>query len=450
MTPFSALRRTTTFRLTALYGLLFALGTVALLGMVYLRSVGFLTERVDNILNTEADALVHLPRPGLQEQLDREVAINGSRLETFGLFEADGTHLNGNIMAIPKGLQPDGRPLEVTPPSAVPFSARLIARRLAGGQILVVGRDVNQLREMRAVITSALVWSGACIVLIGLLLSVLLGIAPMRRLRRLQAVAQDIARGDLKQRMPITSGGDELDMFAATVNFMIGEVERLMSEVKGATEVIAHDLLSPLANAALQLRRIQRSGSCEPQDIDRVAARIEDVLDRFRAILRITELDARQRRSGFSTVDLAEVIEPAADLYQPLAEAAGVRLLTMADHGSTVQADPKLLLEAVSNLLDNAIKFAGKGGTVQVRVGPDPACPRIIVEDDGPGIPAAERGAVLQRFYRSERTRLVSGSGLGLSIVAAIIRLHDFELQITDADPGVRAIISCCPSRRPE
>ena len=450
MTPFSALRRTTTFRLTALYGLLFALGTVALLGMVYMRSAGFLTARVDNILSTEADALGSMPRPGLQEQINREVAINGSRMEAFGLFEADGTHLNGNITAIPPGLRPDGYPLEVTPPAGVPFSARLIARRLPDGQILIVGRDVGQLREMRAVITSALVWSGACIVLVGLVLAVLLGIAPMRRLRRLQAVAQDIAQGDLKQRMPITSGGDELDMFAATVNFMIGEVGRLMSEVKGATEVIAHDLLSPLANAALQLRRIQRSGTCEPQDIDRVAARIEDVLDRFRAILRITELDARQRRSGFSIVDLAEVIAPAVDLYQPLAEAAGVRLLTMAERGSTVQADPKLLLEAISNLIDNAIKFSGRGGTVQVRVGPDPQCPQIIVEDDGPGIPAAERSAVLQRFYRSERTRLVSGSGLGLSVVAAIIRLHDFELQLADADPGVRAIINCCPSRKPE
>ena len=440
---FSAFRRTTTFRLTALYGLLFAIGTLALLGLVYESSAGFLTARVDSIMNAEADGLVHLPRPGLQQGLLQELAINGARVEAVGLFEADGTHVNGNIAAVPVGLRPGGGTVEVPPSGDYPGGARFVARRLPSGQLLVVGRDITQLREMRTVITSALVWSGLIILLTVLVLGVLLGVAPMRRLQRLQQVAQDIAHGDLKQRMPITSGGDELDMFAVTVNMMIGEVERLMSEIKGATEVIAHDLLSPLANAALQLRRIQQAGRNDPQDIDQVAARIEDVLDRFRAILRIAELDARQRRAGFANIDLMEVIGPVADLYQPVAEAAGVRLLTMAGRGCLVQADSKLLLEAVSNLIDNAIKFAGRGGTVQLRLGTDAAHPQIIVEDDGPGIPAAERDAVLQRFYRSDRTRQVAGSGLGLSVVAAIIRLHDFTLSLDDANPGVQAVIDC-------
>jgi signal transduction histidine kinase len=167
------------------------------------------------------------------------------------------------------------------------------------------------------------------------------------------------------------------------------------------------------------------------------------VLERFRAILRIAELDVRQRRGGFATIDLATVIDPVAELYQPLAEVAGVRLQVLAERGSTVEGDAKLLFEAVSNLVDNAIKFGGRGSTVQVRLGTDPAHPQIIVEDDGPGIPAAERGAVLQRFYRGERTRPVAGTGLGLSVVVAIVRLHEFSLTLADANPGVRAIIEC-------
>jgi signal transduction histidine kinase len=442
---FSALRRTTTFRLTLLYGALFALVTIALLGMVYVRSAGYLSHRADRILNTEADALVHSPRAGLRERLGEELTLNGNRTNVFGLFTTGGERLAGNLINVPPALLTGSEPVEIPPTTEFPASTRLIARRLPGGEILVVGRDIEQLQEMRSIIIQALTWSGVLILLAGLALGIILSAAPLRRLRGLQAVAQDIARGDLKRRMPVSGRGDELDVFATAVNYMIGEVERLMSEVKGATEVIAHDLLSPLASAALQLRRIQRSELLEPQTLEHVAARIEAVLERFRAILRIAELDVRQRRGAFATIDLAEVIDPVAELYEPLAEAAGVRLRVVAERGATVQADAKLLFEAVSNLVDNAIKFGGNGSTVQVRLGSDPARPQIIVEDDGPGIPVAERAAVLQRFYRGDRNRPVAGSGLGLSVVAAIVRLHEFSLVLEDANPGVRAIIDCSP-----
>ncbi|HEY1898851.1 MAG TPA: HAMP domain-containing sensor histidine kinase [Steroidobacteraceae bacterium] len=446
---FNVLRRTTTFRLTVLYGLLFALGTIALLGMVYVRSTGYLTRRVDSILNAEAGGLVRSPRPGLSARVIEELTLNGNRNNVFGLFTSGGDHIAGNLIALPPALLKSSGPAEMPPTAEFPASTRLIARHLPGGQILVVGRDIEQLQQMRAIITQALTWSGVLILLTGLALGLILSAAPLQRVRRLQAVAQDIARGDLKRRMPVSGRGDELDVFATAVNYMIGEVERLISEVKGATEVIAHDLLSPLATAALQLRRIQRSDVHEPQAVERVAARIEEVLERFRAILRIAELDVRQRRGGFGTIDLAEVTDPVSELYQPLAEMAGVRLLVLAQRGTLVEGDAKLLFEAVTNLIDNAIKFSGRGSTVQVRLGTDPARPQIIVEDDGPGIPSTERAAVLQRFYRGERSRPVAGSGLGLSVVAAIVRLHEFSLTLEDANPGVRAIIDCQPMAGP-
>lgn len=299
---------------------------------------------------------------------------------------------------------------------------------------------------MRTIITSALLWSGVTILIAGLVLGSALSLAPLRRLKLLQDVASDIAGGDLKRRLPVTSRRDELDVLAGAVNYMIGEVERLMSEVKGATEIIAHDLVSPLAHAAQQLRRIQRSDRPEAAEIDQVAARIEDVLERFRAILRISELDSRQRRSGFAIIDLADVLAPVADLYQPLAEAQGANLIIRAERGVTIEGDAALLFEALANLTDNAIKFAGPKSTVRIFLNRAPAGPQIIVQDDGPGIPASERPAVMQRFYRSERGRLVSGSGLGLSVVAAIVRLHGFNLHLEDADPGVRAVIDCWSS----
>jgi len=439
------LRRTTTFRLTILYGVLFALGTLALLWMIYLRSAVYLTSRVDGILGTEADALARSPRAGLRERVVEELAINGDRTNVFALFSRTGESLAGNLRTLPPAIVPGGKPIEVASSAAFPASVRLIARRLPGGETLVVGRDVSQLREMRSIIVSALTWSGISILLIGLACGTALSLAPLQRLQRLQAVAHNIARGDLKRRMPTSDRHDELDMFAETVNLMMTEVERLMSEVKGATEVIAHDLLSPLASATLQLRKLQRAEQLRREDIAEITGRIEEVLERFRAILRIADLETGQRRAGFRRTDLTEILAPVADLYAPLAEAAGVRLLVITERGAIVEADPKLLFEAVTNLVDNAIKFAGRGSTVQVRIHAGAARPQIIVQDNGPGIPAEERGAVLQRFYRAERNRLAPGSGLGLNVVTAILRLHEFELVLEDADPGLRAVINCRP-----
>jgi signal transduction histidine kinase len=439
---FSELRRTTTFRLTILYGALFALGTIALLWMVYIRSVVYMTARVDHIINIQAEALLHSPRPGLRRRLIEDLTLNGDRIIVFGLFSASGERLAGNLPTLPAELHPNRDPIEIPPTSDFPSSARLIARPLPTGEILVVGRDVSQLEEMRSITASALVWSGVLIIIAVLVCGTALSIRPMQRIHRLRAVAQDIARGDLKRRMPTTQRRDELDMFADTLNSMMSEVEGLMSEVQNATAVIAHDLLGPLANVTQQLRRLQAAEAVERADIARITERIEDVLDRFRAILRLAELEAGQRRAGFKHVDLAQLVESVGQLYAPLAEQAGVRLLPVIERG-IAEADPELLFEALSNLIDNAIKFSQRGGTVQVRVGKDPARPQLIVQDNGPGIPSNERTAVLQRFYRVERNHPVPGSGLGLSVVAAIIRLHDFDLLLEDADPGVRAIIEC-------
>ncbi len=167
------------------------------------------------------------------------------------------------------------------------------------------------------------------------------------------------------------------------------------------------------------------------------------MLERFRALMRITELEARERQAGFVMTDLAELVAGVAELYAPLAEENGVAFAWTAPQAARVDADPKLMFEAVSNLVDNAIKFTGAGGCVTLRLTAAAGRPRIEVEDNGPGIPPPERGAVLQRFYRGERDRMLPGSGLGLSIAAAIVRLHRFELELGDARPGLRAAIVC-------
>jgi signal transduction histidine kinase len=276
-----------------------------------------------------------------------------------------------------------------------------------------------------------------------LVAGIALSLQPLRRLRELQDAGEEIARGNLKRRMPVSRRHDELDTLAATVNYMVGEVERLMAEVRAATETIAHDLLTPLTRTSTQLHRIGQTGEIRPDAIVRLAAEVDEVLDRFRAILRISELEARGRRAGFVRTDLADIVQPVAELYQPLAEARGVWLAAAAEPGVIIDMDPKLMIEAVSNLVDNAIKFTPQGGAVQIRITGDSDAPSITVQDDGPGIPENEREAVLQRFYRGERNRLTPGTGLGLSIVAAIARLHGFELTLGDNAPGLRVRIDC-------
>jgi signal transduction histidine kinase len=440
-----ALLRTTTFRLSALYGLIFALALVALLGLVYLRSAVYLTRRVDGILTVEADALQRAPPASLRGRVEEALTLNGQSNNVFGLFAANGARIAGDLPALPRRLSPEGRPIEIGPTAMFPAPARLIARRLSNGEVLVVGRDIGQLREIRAIIASALLWSGGAVIVIGLACGVTLSLRPLRRLRTLQDACAEIAGGDLTRRLPISGARDELDLFAGTVNLMIGEVERLMGEVKGATETIAHDLRTPLTRARAQLHRLQQSTAPEAAAIARVTAELDTVLERFRALMRISELEARARRAGFVATDLAGVIGEVGELYQPLAEAEGVKLTWSGPPGVVVEADPKLLFEAVSNLVDNAIKFTGEGGRVALQLGDDPARPQIVVEDNGPGIPAAERGAVRRRFYRGERDRLAPGSGLGLSIAAAIVGLHRFSLELEDAAPGLRAVIECRP-----
>jgi signal transduction histidine kinase len=434
--------RTSTFRLSLLYGLLFAVGTVVLLAMVYVRSAVYLTHRVDDILAAEAAAQMSEAPDRLKPTIDAALIING-RTSVFALFAPDGTRETGNLRALPKGLTPGGGSVEMSVTPDFPASARLIAKRLPSGEILVVGRDINQLREIRRIIASALIWSGVLIIVAGLACGVALSLGPIRRLRLLQEAGHDIAGGNLKRRMPASERGDELDMFAGTVNYMLGEVERLMSEVKTSSETIAHDLRTPLTRARAQLHRLEQAPSVTPDEIGRVTAELDEVLERFIAILRISELESRARSAGFAPVDLDRTLRQVGELYQPLAEDAELRLSIVSSPGLTVEADGKLLFEAISNLVDNAIKFTGAGGEVTLRMEATAQGPRITVQDNGPGVPQGERTAVLQRFYRSDRDRLTPGSGLGLSIVAAIVRLHRFRLELQDAGPGLRVVIDC-------
>jgi signal transduction histidine kinase len=238
-------------------------------------------------------------------------------------------------------------------------------------------------------------------------------------------------------------------MLAGVANAMMDETERLLWEVKSVGDNVAHDLRTPLNRLrGLLYRTHQEAGLAGPQRemIAQALAETDELLTRFRALQRIGEIERRERQASFEPVRLQSVLEHVVELHEPLAEDRGVVLAAdIAADAPEVSADPTLLFEAVSNVVDNALKFTPRGGKVSVRLAVREEGPRIEVADNGPGVPEDERDAVLQRFYRTQRARAEPGSGLGLSIVAAIARLHHFTLVLEDAHPGLRVALNCWP-----
>jgi signal transduction histidine kinase len=321
----------------------------------------------------------------------------------------------------------------------------LLAVRTAWGETILVGRDISQIGELHNRLLLMLVLSGAVILLSVSATAVALSVKPLRRVRDLQMAACQISAGRLDARMPIAGKGDELDQFAGTVNGMVEEVGRVISQVKGVTDAVAHDLRTPLTRLRTHLHRARRVPDM-PQAlaslVDQSVAELDLVLERFTALLRIAELEASGRRKGFEIVDLAQLVANARELFEPLAEERGITLTFGTVVSARIRADEKLMFEAVSNLIDNAIKFAPEGGHVEISVRQNVEAVTVDVRDDGPGIPPDQRAAVLRRFHRGSDVGSIPGSGLGLSVVAAIIHLHGFSLDFEDAGPGLIARIT--------
>jgi signal transduction histidine kinase len=306
----------------------------------------------------------------------------------------------------------------------------------------------TQLAEVRTIILNALLWSGGLVIVIGLALGVALSIQPLRRIQAVREATARVALGDLGARLPIAGRHDELDMLAGVVNAMIDEIERLVSEAKSVGDVVAHDLRTPLTRLRLLLSRLRQSpelAAPHAEMLDQALSESDTLLARFRAILRISEIENQNRRAGFKRVDLVAIVDQAEELYGPLAEESGLSFDKRVVGPALVQGDPDLLFEAVGNLIDNAIKFTPSGGAIVLLLAKTPQGPELAVIDNGPGIVPHERQAVVQRFYRSQRDQARPGAGLGLSIVTAITHLHGFALVLEDAGPGLGAFIQCWP-----
>lgn len=446
--PQPDLWRTTTFRLTLLLGGVFAAGIVALLGLIYWSTASYLVVQMDQIVIGQAQGLEKVAPENLPAMIKATEAEDVRGVNYYGLFGANGTWVAGNVHRLPPSVIIDGRPRELKEKGFQP-GARALAERLPWGEVLFVGFDAKTLSGVRRILERSLIVSGALIFLIGLALSAAVSLDPLRRVRKIQKASEPILAGDVSARLPISSRQDELDMLANISNRMMDEVERLLWQVKSVGDHVAHDLRTPLNRLrALLYRMRQERADLDPDfaPLEQALQETDTLLARFKAIQRIGEIDRRERRAGFGPVRLDELLEELGSFYEPLAEDRGVDLQLHVRETREILADRELLFEAVGNLVSNATKFTPPGGSIRLALTCSSRGPEIEVIDDGPGVPEDERQAVFERFYRGRGSLGTPGSGLGLSIVAAIARLHDFRLRLADAGPGLRVTLECWPA----
>ena len=446
--------RSSSSRLLALYSSLFVAWSAILMGVMYYEVSGYLDNLAKHSLMQRQHLFSHFRGEQLEDALAASMTFDIRGIDAYGLFSADGVYLGGALQQIPEGLPLDGKIhmladcADSDDPTLPSDSCDAVATQTRDGRWLVLLRDNGSLFAVTRIILHALFWGVSLTILPGVAGWHLLRRRPLRRIRAIQDSAQAIVAGDLTHRLPLSNRRDELDMLAAIVNAMLERIERLMNEVKGVCDNIAHDLRTPLTRLRAQLYRMQQQageGSQEAAQLDLVLAEADTLMARFRGLLRISELEDRQRRSGFIELDPVRLLEELHEFYLPLAEEGDLRFqLNMPETLPPLNGDRALLFEALANLLSNSIKFTPPGGTVMLRGVNANGQTRIEVHDSGPGIPEAEREAVFQRFYRTEGGQPQSGFGLGLSIVAAIVSLHGFSLEVGSSDLGGAKLVLDC------
>ncbi len=315
--------------------------------------------------------------------------------------------------------------------------------RLGDGALLVVGTDTYDVAALRARLDRFAWACGAAITVGALIAGYLVAMLFMRRLDRVNTVVARIMAGRMTERLPPIGMAPELDRLSANLNRMLDRIETLMAELRQVTTDIAHDLRTPLTRLRQGLEGLSHASSFADYavGVEAAIAQTDEILAIFRALLRIGTLESGAARARFTDVDLSELMERMALAYRPAAEDGGRMLTAMHAAGISVAGDPELIAQAVANLIENALAHTPVGTRVTMRLAMDGGQAMISVADDGPGIPAAERGNVLMRFYRLDASRHSPGAGLGLALVAAVAALHAATLAIDDNAPGTRVTI---------
>ena len=440
--------RSNTFLWAAAMAAMLALFVVGLFAFIYWKIDDYLIVRSDRMIATQLNFMAELPPGRLIDAISDHLKQDSRGVQYAGLFDAAGAPLAGNIGRLPSRLDLGGPVRSVRLTRAGPSAVRdavvkAAGRRLGNGHILVIGRNVDETREISNVVGQALLLGLLPAFCLCLLAGAWLSVRAQRRVEQVNQRVQRIVAGDLRERLPQTNADDPFARLARIVNGMLDEMETTINALAGVGNDIAHDLRTPLTRVRLALERGRTHAATleDLQDIvDKAMAGIDQSLAIITALLRLAEIESSSRTAGFGDVALDEILRQVCDVYEPIAEDKGIEIDVEIDGKVQVRGDRDLLFETVANLVDNAVKFTPAGGRVTLELVSADRAALVRVIDTGPGIGEGEREAVLRRFYRSDKMRNTPGVGLGLSLVAAIVKLHGFCLTICPA-PGGRVEI---------
>jgi signal transduction histidine kinase len=436
--------RSTTFKLALVCIAIFGALVFALLGYVYWSTASFVRTRSDRAITAELAMLkkvyVSAGRSGLVAMITQRLGDQSFEGSVYLLASASFAPLAGNLADWPSTITNssgsggfsgrEGRP-----------QLRAAFETLPDGSHLLVGKDIDELQEFSRRIKAALALSILLIFVLAGVASVSVTRRTVGRIESINATSRAIMQSGLGQRILLRGTRDEWDELAANLNSMLDRIEALMGEVKQVTDNVAHDLRTPLARMRGRLEKaykIQRNGDYDQLLIGDTMADLEGVLRMFSSLTRISQIEAYDGTAAFRPVNLVEIAREVVELFEAAAEDKGKHLKSVGDRPVLVRGDRDLLFDAIANLVDNAIKYGREAGQVIVEVKMSDGGATISVADDGPGIPVDEYPQVFKRFYRLERSRRTPGNGLGLSLVAAVARLHGVHIEMIDNAPGLQ------------
>jgi len=453
---FAQLWRTTTVRLTAVFIALFVLFSILLLAFIAYQSSIQIQQQQTAQIDREVDLLKRIDeREGV-----RGIVFAVARLSSqpgpgiYYLGDNAGLQIAGNVSGFPANvLQNDGtfsfnydRDPAYAGDSTKGFA--VVRSQVVDNMRLIVGRDVVERRGF-----TVIVFQGFLLAVLGILaFSILAGVVTARRVLKridtINATSAKIISGNLSERVPLTRRNDEFDGLATNLNAMLDRIEALMVGLKEVTDNVAHDLKTPLTRLRNRAEAALRDGSGEAaqrEALETTLSESDKLIRTFNALLMIARAEAGAPSGALADVDVSAVAADVAELYEPVAEEAGMTLETEIAPDVHLRGNRELIGQAVVNLIENALKYyepaEGKTGRIGVTVRQEAGRVRIAVGDNGPGIPAEDRARVVERFVRLEKSRTEQGSGLGLSLVAAVAKLHHGQFRIEDNNPGVLAVI---------
>lgn len=435
-----------TLRLGLVYVALFLASTGAMFGAAYWFGIYQPMVKEAASVRREAGSLAAVDRAGGRDALLRALEIRegkGPRRPFHALVLPDGKVLSANLPSWPDEAIGDWQLLDADVSllgTEQDYTALSVERRLGDGARLIVGRDVEDIDDRDEIFSAAAAWLILIAAALAIGGSLAMGRAVGRRIDAVTQTARRVMAGRLTERIPLRGTGDDFDELADTLNQMLGRIEEAVEAVRRVSDNVAHELRTPLARLHADLDDLRSTADeGERQRLaDQAAAEAGRLQSIFDALLRIARIESGRHHAGFKLVDISTLLADAAEFHLPGAEARGQRIESRIDPGLTLDADPNLLFQAVSNLLDNAIKYGGKGSTITIVAKKAGAGVAIEIADTGPGIPPAYRDKVTERFFRLPDSAGETGTGLGLSLVHAIASRHNGKLHIAHSTSGAR------------